>query len=81
MKEIKKVILSKKVKATKAAATHITLNAAVPSIDMATDLVNAIDLINHGHIYWGMATGQSPHHIHPICNEAGNADARLCEGK
>ena len=56
MKAIKKVILSRKVKATKAAATHITLNAAVPSIDMATDLVNAIDLINHGHIYWGMAS-------------------------
>ena len=56
MKAIKKVIQSKKVKATRAAVTHITLNAAVPSIDMATDLVNAIDLINHGHIYWGMTS-------------------------
>ena len=56
MRAIKNVCLSKKARTAKAAFTHITLNAAVPTIDMATDLVNAIDLINHGHNNWGMAS-------------------------
>ena len=56
MKALKRIIRSRKVRASRAGITHVTLNAAVPSLDMATDLVNAIDLINHGHINWGSAS-------------------------
>ena len=56
MKALKRIIRSRKARAYRAGITHVTLNAAVPSVDMATDLVNAIDLINHGHINWGSAS-------------------------
>ena len=53
---MKKVLQSKRTKATKTALTHFTLNAGIPTIDMATDLITALSLIVNGHIYWGLSS-------------------------
>ena len=55
-KTMKKVLQSKRTKATKTALTHFTLNAGIPTVDMSTDLITALSLIADGHFYWGVSS-------------------------
>ena len=53
---IRKAFQHKRTQATKTVLTHFTLNAALPTVDMATDFLNAIQLIMKGHWYWGLSS-------------------------
>ena len=55
-KTMKRIVQSKRTTATKTMLTHFTLNAALPTIDMATDLITAIKFINKGHLFWGLSS-------------------------
>ena len=54
-KAMKRIVQSKRTKATQTMLTHFTLNAALPTIDMATDLITAVKFINKGHLFWGLS--------------------------
>ena len=55
-KAMKRLVQSKRTKATQKMLTHFTLNAALPAMDMATDLITGIKFINMGHLFWGMSS-------------------------
>ena len=73
-KAMKRLVQSKRTKATQKMLTHFTLNAALPAMDMATDLITGIKFINMGHLFWGMSSILCNVHVLPICDEVCDAD-------
>ena len=53
---LRKALKHKRTKATKTVLAHFTLNAALPTVDMTTDILTAINLIMQGHWYWGLSS-------------------------
>ena len=52
----KKALKHKRTQATKTVLAHFTLNAALPTVDMTTDILTAIHLIVKGHVWWGLSS-------------------------
>ena len=55
-KAMKRIVQSKRTKATQTMLAHFTLNAALPKVDMTTDLITAVEFINKGHLFWGLSS-------------------------
>ena len=53
---LRKFLQDKRTKATKTVLAHLTLNVALPTVDMTTDFLTAINLIIQGHWYWGLSS-------------------------
>ena len=53
---LRKFLQHKRTKATKTVLAHFTLNTALPTVDMTTDILTATQLIMQGHWYWGLSS-------------------------